>query len=370
MKTTRHSIKALVGLLAIGSIACERVEAPPVERIPAVKTLALRADAPISERVLSGMLTVGDEARLSFAIGGTLVAAPLREGDSFPAGREIARIDASTYERALARARSELQAARSRRAVAEEDFRRQSTLAEKGITSRARLDRAIAEFESARAEARVAEVAVADAAEDLRRTRLVADRDGIVTRVLARPSEEVTAGQTIYEVGTPEAMEVSVLVPEQLVPSLALGHEIALTLPSLGDARARGEIIEIAAVSEAGNAFRIHARVDDLPPGARSGMTASVRIGGGDPGQEVLLVPLSALVFESTSTPPMVGERAVVFVLDEAAERLRRVEVPVAGVVGNRVLVREGLAPGDQVVVAGVALLRDGQPARRWRPEP
>lgn len=368
MKSIHIARCAVVGLLSVVIAGCERPDVVSIERVPAVKTIAVRAETPTTERVLSGMLTVGDETRLSFAIGGTLIAAPLREGDTFSAGRELARIDPSAYERALARARSALEAARSRRAVAEEAFRRQTALEQKGIASRARLDRAVAEFESARADTRVAEVAVADAVEDLRRTKLVAERDGVVTRVLARKSEEVAAGQTIYEVGAPDAMEVSVLVPEQLVPALALGSEISVTLPSLGDARARGEILEIGAVAEAGNAFRIQARIDALPPGARSGMTASVRLGGAGGQREVFLVPLSALVFESTSTPPTVGERAVLFLLDESAGRLRRAEVPVAGIVGNRVLVSEGLAPGDQVVVAGVALLRDGQPARRWQP--
>src|SRR5690606_24467808 len=107
-------------------------------------------------------------------------------------------------------------------------------------------------------------------------------------------------GQTVYEVGDPDAMEVSVLVPEQLVPALSLGSEISVTLPSLGEDRLRGEIIEIGAVAEAGNAFRIQARIEGVPSGARSGMSASVRLGSGGPIQPVFLVPLAALVFEST----------------------------------------------------------------------
>lgn len=355
-------------VLVAALVACERPAVEGAEWIPSVKTIALRAEVPSSERVLSGMLSVGDETRLSFAVAGRLVAAPLREGDAFEAGSEIARIDASTHERALARARSALEAARSRRAVAEEDYRRQASLEEQGVSPRARVERAAAELESARAELRAAEVAAADAAEDLRRTTLLAPRGGVVTRVLARESEEISAGQTVYEVGDPDAMEVSVLVPERLVPALSLGSEISVTLPSLGDEPRRGEIIEIGAVAEAGNAFRIHARIEGVPPGARSGMTASVRLGSGASDQVVFLVPLSALVFESTATLPTVGERAVLFLLDETEGRIRRREVAVSGVVGNRVLVSEGLENGDQVVVAGVALLRDGQRARRWKP--
>jgi RND family efflux transporter MFP subunit len=356
----------MLAACAVLLISCERPQPETVELVPAVKTLVLQAEAPASERTLSGTLTVGDETRLSFAIGGKLASVPLREGDRFEAGQEIARLDPADFERTLARAESELAAARSRFAVADENFRRQTQLEQKGITSRARLERAVAAFESARAEARVAEVAVADAAENLRRTRLVATRSGIVTRLLARKSEEVAAGETVYEVGAPDAMEVSVLVPEQLVPALALGGRISLSLPALGDAWAEGEIIEIGAVAEAGNAFRIKARPEALPSGARSGMTASVRLATGDGGVPVHSIPMSALVFETTTTGPTVGSRATVFLLDEAQQAVRRVQVPVAGVVGNRVLVADGLEPGQQVVVAGVALLRDGQKARRW----
>lgn len=366
MKSVRFAARVWIFLPIL--LACEAPAPDGPERIPAVKTIVLRAEVPTSDRLLSGMLTVGDEARLSFAIGGRLVSAPLREGDAFGAGDEIARIDAASYERALSRARSTLESARSQRALAEENFRRQAALESQGVAARARLDRAVADFESARSEMRVAEVALADASEDLRRTKLVATRDGVVTRVLARESEEIAAGQTVYEVGAPDAMEVSVLVPEQLVPGLALGSEVSVSLPGLDDASARGEIIEIGAVAEAGNAFRIQARIDGLPPGARSGMTASVRLGSRDARPAVFSIPLSALVFESTSTAPTVGRRAVVFVLDEEAGRIRRTEFPVAGVVGNRVLVEEGLEAGQQIVVAGVALLRDGQPARRWQP--
>ena len=47
---------------------------------------------------------------------------------------------------------------------------------------------------------------------------------------------------------------------------------------------------------------------------------------------------------------------------------MRRRELPVAGMAGNRVFVSEGLSPGERVVTAGVAFLRDGQQARLWTP--
>jgi len=43
--------------------------------------------------------------------------------------------------------------------------------------------------------------------------------------------------------------------------------------------------------------------------------------------------------------------------------------VRIGGLRGNQLEVYEGLEPGDKVVSAGVAFLRDGMEAELWSPE-
>jgi RND family efflux transporter MFP subunit len=361
-------MRRIAAAVALALAGCERPQtvAEPPPRV--VKTVEVRAEKLDAGRSLSGILIVGEETRLGFAIGGKLLEVPLREGDAFENGQLIARLDSTDLERTLAADKARLAAARSRLKVASETFRRQTSLERAGISPRAELERALAAFESARSDARVAEVSVANTEQQLSRTRLVAPRDGVVTRLAAKRFEEISAGQTVYEVGAEDAMEVSVLVPEQLVPTIAHGAPVEVTISGLGQANVGGRVIEIGASAEAGNAFRTKARLDRVPPGARSGMTASVRFPAAADASGGIAIPLSALAFEKTETGPVVGSTAVVFVLDESARVVRRREVPVDGVIGNRVVVRSGVAPGEQVVVAGVALLRDGQSAQRWAP--
>ncbi len=198
---------------------------------------------------------------------------------------------------------------------------------------------------------------------------MIAPRDGIVTKLLAKQFEEVSSGQAVYEVGRQDALEIVVLVPEQLIPEIRYGQPVTATLPGLQDTVVKGRIIEIGATAEAGNAFRVRARLDSPTPGARSGMTATVTLPvastkmGDDP---VFSVPLSAIRFDTTETGPVVGQRATVFVYDGSREIVDRREVPVVGMAGNRVFVSDGLKPGDRIVTAGVAFLRDGQKARLW----
>jgi HlyD family secretion protein len=86
----------------------------------------------------------------------------------------------------------------------------------------------------------------------------------VVVRVQARQFEEVAPGQPVYEVGSRDALEVEVLVPEQLVPGLAYGAPVAVTVPGLDDRLVTGRVIEIGSAADAGNAFRVRARLDEV----------------------------------------------------------------------------------------------------------
>lgn len=359
----------MLAVAALGLAGCERRKnAAPPAPVPAVKTVPVRPQDDAQQRSLSGLLIVAEETRLSFAVGGKLLEVPLREGDAFSSGQVIARLDPMDFERELVGQKARLASANGRLREAEEIFRRQESLASSGTVSRAALERAEAALAAARSDQRVAEVAVTSAEENLRRTRLVAPRDGIVTRKAAQQFEEVSPGQPVYEVGSRDALEVVFLVPEHLVPRLKYGAAVAITLPGLQDRTVRGEIVSIGATAEAGSAFRVKARLDEAPAGARSGMSASVQLTlpGESGGQPVFAVPLSALAFEQAETGPVVGRKATLFVFDAAAQSVRRREVPVAGIAGNQVFVTGGLTQGERVVSAGVAFLRDGQKARLW----
>jgi RND family efflux transporter MFP subunit len=371
IKRKKTNNRLLAGVLLCGVVltGCDRKEdSKSAAPVPSVKTLEVKPQEGAQERSLSGTLIVAEETKLSFAVSGKLIDVPLREGSEFKAGQEIARLDPLDFERELASQKSKLESAKIRLKDAEDTFRRQSTLAASGTVSKAALSRSEAALANARSERQVADLAVAIAEENLRRTMLIAPRDGIVTKLTAKQYEEIAAGQPVYEVGRQDAMEVIVLVPEQFVPALKYGNPVTATISGLQDAVVKGRIVEIGATAEAGNAFRVRARLDDPTPGARSGMSATVTlpIGSAVADRPVFAVPLSAIRFDTTETGPVVGQRATVFVFDASKQMVERREVPVVGMAGNRVFVADGLQAGDRIVTAGVAFLRDGQKARLW----
>lgn len=358
-----------VALLTL--VGCDERQDAPTQPPQAVKTLEVAAVSTSVARSLTGVLVVAEETRLSFPIGGKLAEATLREGEEFEAGQIIAQLDQADFQRDVSTQKARLSAVESRVKEANEEFTRQETLVAKGAATKVALARAESAREIARADRRVAEVAVATAEENLRRTILRAPRSGVVTKLLAKQFEEIAAGQPVYEVGARDALEVLVRVPEHLVPLLRYDASVDVTIAGLSDRLVKGKIIEIAATAEAGNAFRVRARLNETPPGARSGMSANVRllIPGAETADKIAFpVPLSALAFDKAETGPVVGRKGALYVFDPSAQVVRRKDVSIAGVVGNRVFVTEGLTTGERVVIAGVAFLQDGQRVRLWRP--
>ena len=73
-------------------------------------------------------------------------------------------------------------------------------------------------------------------------------------------------------------------------------------------------------------------------------------------------VPVTALI------PQTQSKQASVFVYDAATAKVSRREITPETVENGRVLVRDGLAVGETVVVAGAAFLVDGQAVRLYQP--
>lgn len=340
----------------------EAVAAPPVR---AVKTLVVEGGEPAERRTFPGMLAAAEVMRLSFPVGGRLLELPLREGEAVVEGQVVAQLDPGDVEREIQAAQARVSSARARLAAVNAEYERKKSLFDSGIVAPAALDRVDADVAMARSDLRVAETEL-DAAEDrFDRLTLTAPRDGVVSALLANRFEEVGVGVPVYEVAVTADLQAEVLVPELLLGAIRVGSPAEVRLAAFPDLVMSATVSEIAATAEAGAAFRVKARLDDPPEGAKTGLSAAVTFALERP-RGTMEVPLSSLVFDSTSTVPTAGERAKLFVVDPDTMTVGLRAVEIDGFAGNSVLVTEGLAPGEHVVTAGVALLRDGENVRIW----
>ena len=105
--------------------------------------------------------------------------------------------------------------------------------------------------------------------------------------------------------------------------------------------------------------FEVEAALPNPDGRMKVGMLATLRLGASGR-EEALFVPLAAIV-----RPAGDSTGYAVYVVQETSAptaRLRRVTL--GDVTGNLIAVREGLQPGDRVILRGATIVADGQTVR------
>lgn len=322
-----------------------------------VQTLAPSAVAATAE--LPGEIRPRLETRVGFQVGGRIVERRVEVGQSVRAGQVLATLDAQDYRLAASAAREALVAARTDRDQQRADYRRYEDLHAKGFIGTAELERRRSALDAAEARYKqaAAQAEVSDNQADY--ALLKAPAAGVVTGVDAEAGQVVAAGQSIVRLAPTAEKEVAVAIPESRLAELRRAPVVRVALWA-GGPELRGRIREIAPVADpATRTFAARIALERVPPEVAFGMSATVKFDSPERAA-ALVLPLQALLRE--------GDATYVWTLDAAAATVRRVPVRVTAFDGNAVVVDGGVRAGDEVVTAGVHLLKDGQKVKRLAP--
>ncbi|MEZ5958705.1 MAG: efflux RND transporter periplasmic adaptor subunit [Hyphomonadaceae bacterium] len=280
----------------------------------------------------SGMVGYRREPVLAFTANGIVGSIDVDSGDVVRRGQRLATLrrtgaGANVDEAALARSN------------AERDLERTQELFERGFVSEARLESARLAVERARDS-----------------SVLTAPADGVILRRAADPAQTVTAGSPVFVFGeTRSGIVVRAPVASGDAARIRVGDAAQINVHS---AQRAGRVTRVGAKGDdATGAFEVEIEVT-APEGLRSGMVAEVEVAAqpGANAQTAIIVPTLALLDAR-------ADQGIVYVLD-ANSVARRRAVRTAGVTQAGVIVVEGLNPGDRVVAAGAAYVRDGETVR------
>lgn len=320
------AVPVLVGCSRADSATATLADSRPlVEVVPAAS-----AARPNTLRA-SGLVGYKRETELSFDAPGVIESLRVDAGDEVRAGNVLGTLRRTTVgsnatEAALARETARRLLDRTR------------TLHARGFASAAALEDA--------------ELAVERANEA---TLLVAPADGVVLRRFAEPAQITAAGAPVLLLGEAQSgVVVRAAVGGLAAARLAVGDPAEVSVAGL-DA-ASGRVTRIAAKSDdVTGAFEVEILVDAAVT-FRSGQVAVVHLSTTDDAPLVLRVPTLSLLDAR-------ADQGVVFVVDAEGVARRR-PIRTAGIDADGVLVVAGLAPGERVVAAGVAYVRDGEPVQ------
>jgi len=331
------------------SAASERAAAPAAREPHTAVAVAPVVPVRVTRSArLSGVTRARQRARLAFESGGRLVERTVETGARFRAGQVLARLDARPLANAAATAEGAVAEIAARLDQQERERDRTHRLFDAGAATREEVEQIDASVGALGAAADAAAARLREARRASTEGVLVAPFDGTVVAVGLQPGELAAPGVTVLEIAGDGAVEVEVEVPETFVDSLRRGQAVRVRLPFAGREVAGTVATRGAAAGGVGRLFPVVVAVDPAA-GVLAGMTAEIEVVAD--GAEALSVPLAAVLNPG-------GARPTVFRVVDG--RARRVNVELQGIVGDRVAVSGPLAAGDEVVVAGAAMLADG----------
>ena len=365
MYLVKHQISTLALLgaatLALTLVAGCGSDQPPPQREEVLRPVRYVVVTPPSdgrERTFSGTSRAGQEAQLSFKVGGTIKMIPVKLGDRLKPGQVIARLDQAKLELELQKASAALAQAKAEQRNAGANYKRVRNLYENNNASRNDLDGARAAAESAQAQVRSMAKSLELAQLNLSYATLKAGEACSVATVQAEVNENVSAGQDVVSVTCGESNEVAVLVPEGLIAEVRVGMRAGIRFSSIDAVGFSGRVTEVSVASEGGAAFPVTLQILESHPSLRSGLAAEVtlRFTANNGAAGNIHVPAVA-----------VGQDAVgryVFVVEETDQPnvgvISRRTVQVGELTQDGLVLLDGVAPGDRVVTAGVSIIRDG----------
>jgi RND family efflux transporter MFP subunit len=331
-------MRPLALLLAVLSLAaCRQAEtaaAPPAGPALPVRTaiaqlekLPLLAEAPATVRP-------AERANIAAKLTGTVATFPWGLGQSVEAGAVLITLSAPEAEARVRQAQAQL-------AEAERNAARQRTLVASGVNPTDAL-------RDAEDRLRYAQAALAEAEALSAYATVRAPFAGVITAKHVLPGDLATPGAPLLALESTQRLRAEGSVPEKAAAGLKPGDRIGVLLDD--------ETTPLAATLEeiAGAADTVSRSVlvkAALPPGtARSGQFARLLVPAGS--SDALLMPAAALT--------RFGQMERVFVVESGRARLRLVKTGRSA--GDRVEILSGLHPGETVIIAPPAALRDGQP--------
>ncbi|MEL6769462.1 MAG: efflux RND transporter periplasmic adaptor subunit [Bacteroidota bacterium] len=336
------------------------VLAPPATPVEVVTIDAERFEDTIE---LTGTVEAPDDATLSAESSGRLTFVA-EEGTYVRPGGTVARIDPALPRTALSQAEASRDVALAQLELAQDQFDRQEPLFADSIISALEFQGVRTQLAQAKAQVAQSEAAVEQAQEALSNTVVTAPFGGTVEQHFADRGEMVAPGMQVARVVATQRVEIVAGVPERYANDIRRGTPVRIAPTAYGLEDLRGSVSFVgSAINPQNRTFPVEVELDNRNGTLKPAMVTKLFVTRSVL-DNVLAVPLAAIVRDEVGASVYV---AVPEAEAKGGERLYTAErrrVALGPQASGRVVVNDGLQPGDRVIVSGQTQIATGDRVR------
>jgi len=323
-----------------------------------------------------GTVVALSQVELRAEVGGYITGIFFKEGDHIRKGQKLYEIDRSKYAATYAQAEANLQVAKSNLDKAQKDADRYIYLNKQDAIAKQVLDHAVTDLQNAKSQVASANADLVKAQTDLRFSAITAPFDGLIGLSQVKMGTLVTAGQTLLNtISTDDPVAVDFVVSEkQIGRFLQIQNEkvpvndslFTLLMPDNSLYNYPGKITVVdRAVDPQTGTIKIRLSFPDPQKRLRVGMSCIVRVHSQE-GAEQVLIPGKAVTEQMGEYFVYVTKDTVINNKDSKDAPAGKVLVAVqkkvmlGQTINDKVIIKTGLEPGENIIVEGLQKLHDG----------
>lgn len=305
-------------------------------------------------RWVPGVVASRTQVTMAFQTLGRMVSRPVDLGDRVEQGDVLANLASEDLAATTRAAEAALAAAEVQRDTARLALERAQALVARNVASTAQLEQAQRAAAAAEAGAEQARSALVQARDAEGYARMTAPFSGVVSAVYEVPGSVLGAGTPVLQLSAEDQREAVIDLPEAALAGLPADAVFSIWQRTDPDRQVRAVLNRVDPIADA--ATRTRRLYLTLPADAPFRLGALIRARLGTASEPVLTFS-SAAIFQRDGRPHVwrVQRR-------ENGAHVEAVPVSIAGDFQGRILLAQGLEPGDEVVIRGVNSLTDGQP--------
>ncbi len=302
-----------------------------------VRTLTVEPRDLVQSIALPGQVIPNRSVMLAAEINGVITELVVDKGAVVAAGEILARIDHRNWENQYRQAVIEDRDARR-------DLQRWQQMQTEGAVSQSA-------FDAVERRSQLAQIALEQAQIQLDKSTLRAPFDGRIDDRLLEVGAFVNEGQALFQLIENKPLKITFHVPERDVARLQPGDTLTVRAHALGPTNHFAAEVTFVGREAIPPTFTYPAEllVAQPPAALRAGMIVDVEMERAVLA-DALAIPLAAVI-------PRRGEHVVFCYREGIAERT---VVWIDTMLNGEVVIKSGLEPGDQVIVAGHRTLQDG----------